>query len=401
MTGPEKGRLLVLDDDVDFGGTVCAMSAAVGFLARATVNAEEFYRLEAAWRPTHVAIDLIMSENDGMEIIHRLAGQGCHAAIIIISGAGDRVVDAAYRVSKEHGLNVLGSLSKPFPPSSLRKLLQQALTARAAAAGASAALQEVSAEAEAVTEIELQAGIDRRQIRAFYQPKIGCVSGALAGFEALARWQHPERGLIGPEAFIPLAESTGQVRELTFQIIDTAFGWLSSHFAQSNVLMSVNLSASSLSDLRFANQIFAASWDHGLDPRQIILEITETSAMSDPRTALDLLTRLRIKGFQLAIDDFGVGYSSMVQLARLPFSELKIDQSFVKNLSESDDSRKIVRGIVGLGHSLGMRVTAEGVEDDAALAYLRSVDCDLAHGFFIGKPMDGDAALAWTAETGR
>ena len=394
MSGVDMGRLLVLDDDADFGLTVCAMASRAGFEARAATTARDFYRIEAEWRPTHIALDLVMPDIDGVEVMRQLAEQRCAAAIIITSGAGSSVIDAAQRGSIERGLNILGTVAKPFSPAQFRAILQAILPPQAANP---APAPVAKAETAGIVEQALIAALKDRQFRVFYQPKISCSDGRIAGFEALVRWQHPEQGMIRPDLFIPLAESTGLIHELTFQVMEMAFGWLASFGDEAGFLLAVNLSAKSLVDMRFANQVFAASWDKGVNPDRVILEVTETSAMTDPLTTLDLLTRLRIKGFHLSIDDFGVGHSSMIQLARLPFSEMKIDTSFVKNLATSDVSQKIVKGIVGLGHSLGMRITAEGVEDRDALDHLRSIGCDLIQGYFIGRPMDGDAARAWIA----
>jgi len=389
-----KGRLLVLDDDAEVGHTIRAMAESVGFEVRAATQAAEFFLIEADWRPTHVALDLVMPDIDGVEVLRQLARQHSAATIIITSGAGSRVIEAAQRGSLEHGLDVIGSLSKPFAPSELRALLLQDRPNPAIARPRPGSPDPPQGE---ISEAALQAGLEARQLSVFYQPKISCSDGEIAGFEALVRWKHPERGLIRPDAFIPVAERTGLIRELTVQVMDMALGWLAASDRDRKYLLSVNISAQSLGDMRFADEISSACKDKGVEPDRIILEITETSAMADPLTTLDLLTRLRIKGFQLSIDDFGVGFSSMVQLARLPFSELKVDMSFVKNLARSGESKKIVQGIIGLAHSLGLRVTAEGVEDGDALNYLRSAKCDLAQGYFIGRPMDQTAILNWVA----
>jgi len=163
------------------------------------------------------------------------------------------------------------------------------------------------------------------------------------------------------------------------------------------VTLSINLSARSFGNPTLVSQLHARCQAAGMPPDRLIFELTETAAMDDPVLALELLTRLRMQGFQLAIDDFGTGYSSMVQLVRQPFSEVKVDLTFVKTAATSEESRIVIRTIVGLGHSLGMRVTAEGVEDSIALAYLREVGCDEAQGYLIGKPMAPDALDVWLA----
>jgi EAL domain-containing protein (putative c-di-GMP-specific phosphodiesterase class I) len=148
-------------------------------------------------------------------------------------------------------------------------------------------------------------------------------------------------------------------------------------------------------DIHLADVLTSLCREYLVAPERVVLELTESSAMVDPILSLDLLTRLRVKGFQLSIDDFGTGYSSMVQLVRLPFSEIKVDRSFVMQAEQSQESRTVIKSIVDLGHSLGLVVTAEGVEDLSTLNYLNSLGCDLAQGYFIARPMAGEAARAW------
>lgn len=390
MTTNAKSRLLVLDDDPDVGITICVMARSVGFEARTATHAREFFEILADWQPDYLALDLIMPDIDGIEVMRRLAELQCTAAVIITSGAGQRVVEAAQRASVERGLNVLGVMPKPFSPAEFRAMLQQPVRK-----GAEMVPHRTPPEPTRLTRADLYTALESHQFRVFFQPKISCADGRIAGFEALIRWQNPEHGLIGPDAFIPFAESTDLIKPMTFQVMSQAFAWLGTHFPDEDRSMSVNLSPRMLGDLQMANQIFASAWNRDVDPARVILEVTESSAMNDPLTTLDLLTRLRIKGFHLSIDDFGVGYSSMVQLARLPYSEIKIDRSFVKNLATSEDSQKIVRGIIGLGHSLDMRVTAEGVEDFEAFVRLKALHCDCAQGYLIGRPMDEKTAWEW------
>lgn len=393
MNDTGNRHLLILDDDHALGLTLVAMAKNVGFEARATTSANEFYELLDSWSPSHVALDLMMSESDGIEVIFGLAARQCPAAILITSGAGRRILDAAQRVATEHGLHVAGILPKPFSSAKLLALLDKAPADLRPAAPAKPVADALGDRD--VSQEELQAALESGQFFLHYQPKISCADGELAGFEALVRWNHPDRGLVMPNRFIPLAERTGLIDPLTDQILKMAVGWMASAFPNSGDLLSVNLSASSLGDIGLVDSIAATCERMALDPSRLILEVTETSAMTDPGATLDLLTRLRLKGFHLSIDDFGVGYSSLVQLARLPFSEIKIDTSFVREAARSEESRKIIKNIIGLGHSLGLRVTAEGVEDREALEFLKYSDCDLAQGYFIGRPMAEDAVTEW------
>jgi EAL domain-containing protein (putative c-di-GMP-specific phosphodiesterase class I) len=195
--------------------------------------------------------------------------------------------------------------------------------------------------------------------------------------------------------FIPLAEKAGSIDALTQVIFRRSLQWLSEQFRDSKLKLSLNLSAKSLIDIQMADELLEYCREFEIAPERLVLELTETSAMVDPMLSLDLMTRFRVKGFNLSIDDFGTGYSSMVQLARLPFSELKVDKSFVMRDRQTAESRTIIKSVVDLGHSLGLCVTAEGVEDQETLDYLNTVGCDLAQGYLIAKPMPGNQVAHW------
>jgi EAL domain-containing protein (putative c-di-GMP-specific phosphodiesterase class I) len=165
----------------------------------------------------------------------------------------------------------------------------------------------------------------------------------------------------------------------------------------SDISLSINLSASSLHDMQLVDRIAAICVQHQMPAARLIFELTETNAMKSPAAALEMLTRMRVKGFQLSIDDFGIGHSSMRQLVRMPFTEIKVDKSFVISASHSTESRTIVKSMVGLGRSLGLKSVAEGVEDAQTFALLRKMGCDFAQGYAIGRPMAGDAVAGWMA----
>ncbi len=397
-----QNRLLILDDDAMIGQTIRAIAESAGLEARFTSSHTEFFAELESWQPTHIALDLIMPEMDGVQVLGQLAKRGCTSSIIVTSGVGHRVLDAAGRSASEHGLRIAGVLSKPFSPSALRSMLGTPGPAKAPAKPTRAA-----SPSSEITADELAKAIDESQLFVAYQPKIVCDGGALAGFEALVRWTHPERGFIPPDRFIPLAESTGLIDPLTDFVLERSLAWFCSNFLAGGhahdahpATLSVNISAKTLADHDFVDRALQNCQKFGLAPSRLIFELTETSAMEDPVASLDLLTRLRMKGFQLSIDDFGTGFSSMLQLARLPFSEIKVDKSFVMNAASSQESRVVIKSIVDLGRSMGLRSTAEGVEDAGSLEYLRHVGCDLAQGYHIGRPMEGDAALAWCQARG-
>ncbi|WP_375054928.1 EAL domain-containing protein [Zobellella sp. DQSA1] len=400
-----KTRLLILDDDPMTGQTLARIAEFAGAEVRFTTSPDDFFRLVEEWQPNTIVLDLVMPQMDGVQVMSALADRGCTARLIISSGVGSRVLDAAGRSAAGHGLNIAGVLPKPFTPTEFRALLADEPPAGRAGAGTEAggaALRPPSLE-------DMRQALRRGDIHVVYQPKVACRSSELTGFEVLARWQHPELGAIAPETFIALAESGGLIDALTEQVLELALHWFARLHRVDGPLAAVLTPASPLKTLTLSINISARSLGNpalfewlerrcealGLAPERLIFELTETSAMEDPVASLDILTRLRMKGFQLSLDDFGTGFSSMLQLVRLPFSELKVDKSFVMTASQSQESRAVIKSVIELGHSLGLQVTAEGIEDLDTLGYLRDQGCDLAQGYLIARPMVEAELLAW------
>jgi len=385
-------RILILDDDASVGQTIQWMAESLGFKATFVTHAEAFFLKMEQMDPDIITIDLVMPDLDGVEIMRLLAKRYCKAKIVISSGMGTRVLDAARRSAQEHGLNILGVISKPISKEELRSFIGDGYDRDfpVMAGNESTCKNEIE-----IGEAELQCGIERHEFVMAYQPKIACKSGAMVGLEALVRWQHPDKGIVTPDSFIPLAEETGLIEALTAQVFDQSLEWFSRAFQTSGLHLSLNLSAKSLVDIQLADHLATLCQQFQISPERIVLELTESSAMVDPILSLDLMTRIRMKGFQLSIDDFGTGYSSMVQLVRLPFSEIKIDKSFVMLSEQTKESLSVIKSIVDLGHSLGLRVTAEGVDDQSTLNYLNTLGCDLAQGYFVARPMSGETASIW------
>lgn len=388
-------RVLILDDDLAVGKTIAFIAKSIGMEARAVARPDDFFRAVDRWNPTHIVLDLVMPEMDGVEIMRHLAERRCTARIIILSGVSSRVLDAARRTAAEKGLRVAGVLSKPIIPVALRAFLADSSRDDVAQAGS---LQAADTGEHEITAADLRRAIDGRQFGLVYQPKIDCTTGTLAGFEALVRWHHPVKGMLMPDLFIPLAEKLDLIDEITQQVLDEGIRWISGARLAAGLSLSVNLSARTLVDLKFADRLARLCRDATIDPEHLILELTETTAMEDPVLALDMVTRLRMKGFHVSIDDVGTGYSSMAQLARLPFSEMKVDKSFVMTATASQESRTIIRSIIELGHNLNLRVTAEGVEDENTLEFLKDTGCDFAQGYFIARPMPGNSVAEWIGQ---
>lgn len=395
-------KVLILDDNNLTARAIANVAEFIGLSAKVTSDFKSFLEILHDWQPQYLIVDLIMPDMDGVEVLGELGRMRIDAQLIITSGAGQQLLHAAARSAGAHGLNVLGILPKPFNPKAFRDLIN----AESISSADHTFGQQLRAENQISTLSvnELEQAIHNQEIYLVYQPKISCISGALTGFEALARWHHPEKGFISPEKFIPLAEQHDLIDLLTLQVFEQALGFLrqlqaaestvSSHNRE--LLLSVNISAASLKNLELFKQIEMLCESNQIHPDQLILELTETAAMDDPVMSLDILTRLRLRGFRLSIDDFGTGFSSMLALVRMPFSEVKVDKTFVMTSADSRESRLVIKAIIELAHSLNMQVAAEGIEDNTALELLRKMGCDQAQGYFIGRPMLPDAFIEWS-----
>ena len=253
-----------------------------------------------------------------------------------------------------------------------------------------------SSEASLSLLSELRTAIDQGQLRLYLQPKFSLATGDACGAEALVRWQHPRRGLLGPNEFIPFAERSGFIREITHWMVERSaaqYGRLRDRGL--DLKIAVNLSTRDLMDLRLPDKLERTLARTGLEPKALGLEITESAMMDDPERALATLQRLDAMGHTLSVDDFGTGYSSLAYLKRLPLHQLKIDRSFVMGMETDRADLKIVRSTIDLAHNLGYSVVAEGVETAQTWAILRALKCEEAQGYFMAKPMFEDDFSAW------
>jgi diguanylate cyclase (GGDEF)-like protein len=245
---------------------------------------------------------------------------------------------------------------------------------------------------------ELRRGLRRGELVLHYQPMARLASGVVDSVEALVRWNHPDRGLVYPDAFIPLAQETGLIRPLTRYVLEEAVRqcreWRE---AGLELAVSVNLSARNLLDADFPDQVERLLSEVGLPPGLLELEITETTMLSDGPRTKSALDRLSALGIRISVDDFGTGYSSLAYLRRLPISEIKIDRSFVMNMDGCEDDAVIVRSTIDLGRNLGLSVVAEGVESERIWTELRRLGCTSAQGYYLTRPVPADELRAWLA----
>jgi EAL domain-containing protein (putative c-di-GMP-specific phosphodiesterase class I) len=365
-------RLLIIDDDDAFARFVKKVGQSLGFDVVATTDPDEFRMTAKAWSPTLVILDLNMPGCDGVELMRHLAMAQCAAHIVIASGLDDRTLDATVRLGAERGLKMGGALAKPARLQTVRDLLTRFVTVD-----------------QDILRAELAGAIKSDQLFLQYQPKLNCRSGRMTAVEALVRWRHPTRGIVPPDQFIALAEGTGLIDPLTDWVVATAARQSAEWQGRGLALdIAINISAKNTQDIGLPDRLVGLCRAEGGDPANIILELTETSAMRDAVQMMDVLTRLRVKGFRLSIDDFGTGYSSLVQLQRMPFSELKVDRSFVMQMTKSKDCRVIVEIVIDLARKLGLTSVAEGVESQGILDELMRLGCDGAQGYHLSRPVD-------------
>ena len=243
---------------------------------------------------------------------------------------------------------------------------------------------------------DLKAAIAQHHFQLFVQPKVNLKTGEISSVEALIRWMHPEKGCIFPDQFIPFAEQTGHIQKISMMMLNLAAGY-SAHWQAQGIYLpiAVNLSTRDLIDHHLPNKIVEILKTHHLNTDALTLEITEGTIMEDPLRALETLEELSSLGFKLSIDDFGTGYSSLAYLKKLPVDELKIDKSFVLNMSQDQDDIKIVRSTINLAHTFNLKVVAEGIENMEAWDLLKYLGCDFGQGYFISRPMPADKFVNW------
>lgn len=337
-----------------------------------------------------IVCDLDMPEMDGMEFIRHVGETGVPVSLILSSALDRALISSVETMTKAYGINLLGAIEKPATPQKLGDLI--ARHTKGTKQGRRPPLEQLSAQ-------EIAAGMAAGQFEAFLQPKVLMARAEVVGVEALARWRHPQKGLIPPGAFVPMLESSGMIDELTWLMLDQC-AVVAAQWAKAGrpYDISVNLSLKSLDDPTLAERIHERVRKHGVNPSSIILEVTETAAMTDVGRCLENLARLRMKGFGLSIDDYGTGYSSMQQLARVPYTELKIDQSFVLGASAQPRLRVMLESSMQMAEKLGLVVVAEGVETRKDWSLLVELGCHKAQGYFIAKPMPAGDFLEWADE---
>jgi len=398
---PQEIQFLVVDDDEFMLKVIARGMQAMGYhrVLTCTSGAEGLAQIASGAAPEVILCDLNMPEMDGVEFLRRLAESAYGGSIIVVSGEDMRILATAEQLARAHRLDILGYLEKPFKTEALKEILaRRRPRPPVAIATAPAVTTPCSPE-------EIRRGLDAHEFIVYFQPKVELATHWVAGVEALARWRHPVRGIVVPDHFISIAEQNGLIGMLTESVLTEAVRQTSVWRKMGLQLkVAVNVSMADLVTLDFPEKVLACAEAAGIRPFDITLEVTESRLMRDPVTPLDILTRLRLKRVGLSIDDFGTGYSNLAQLKNIPFNELKLDRSFIQGAAHNPASRDILESSVELAKKLNMTVVAEGVETQGDWDLVAALGCDLAQGYFIAKPMPGDAfpdwLESWTSLTG-
>lgn len=385
---PSDLDIIVIDDDsfminvvtrlLESMGHKNVQSASSGKAAMETLDGRSF---------DLVITDLSMPDMDGIELMRHLAEMEPCPSIILMSGVDKKILASAERLAKLHQLSLLGTISKPVKRDELERLI-----------GGIETKSQIAKKGpfESLPVEEVKEGIAAGRVMVFLQPKVTLTNKVVVGAEALARWKNDDGSVLGPAAFVPVAEKNSLMTELTDAVIDSTLaaivGWPA---IATNLKISINVSIDNLSDVGFADRLVAKAKAAQVPLDRLVLEITETKIMENLKEPLDVLARLRMQGVGLAIDDFGTGAAGFESLQALPFTELKIDRAFVHGASKDADKMTILQSIFAVAKRLEIETVAEGVEDQDDWDLLASMDCDLVQGFIIAKPMPPDEFLQW------
>jgi EAL domain-containing protein (putative c-di-GMP-specific phosphodiesterase class I)/FixJ family two-component response regulator len=386
-------RFLIVDDSDDQRYLVRRTLAALGAenVVEATSGRRALEMLDGGATIADIVVsDLQMPDMDGMELVRHLGARKLPLSVILLSALDNVLLESAATMTEAYGVKIIGAIEKPATKEKLSKVIDRY---RPALAGPS---PSGSGAAFTPSTTDVLAAISAEEFEPHFQPIVDLASGKVVGAEALARWRHPIHGVLGPEAFLPQIAAAGFMDELSWIMFAMtaleAGKWRRRGFRP---IVSVNVSATSLADPGYAEAVTQIVSGHGLEPSELILELTETEAILNFAAVLENLTRLRMRGFGLAIDDYGVAYSSMKELSRMPFTEIKIDRSFVTGATTSETHRLMVEQVVAIADQLGVKTVAEGVETQAQRDLVHRLGCHMIQGYFVAGPMRGNEFLRW------
>ena len=345
--------------------------------------------LQASFTPkVDVAIvDLDLGGMDGLELLRAIAALKSTVRVIVVGAQPASVLFSVESLAQAHGVDLLGTIAKPVTSTKLKTLLDNYQPPQPTHAGP---------EVPSFSFAEVGIGLQKRQFEPFFQPKIELETGQVKGLETFARWRHPEHGMLGPAAFIGALEENNRVDFLDWTMLEMSVERCRRYHDQGiPISISLNLAPETLAHPNFVRQVASTMQRHGVLPDYLTFEMTESSILSFDADFIERLVRLRMMGFGLAIDDYGTGRSNLQLLARIPFSELKIDRSFVDGASKKRPLGTVLKSCLGLAHSLDRMSVAVGVETRQDWDFLQGLGCTYAQGYHIANPMAADEFPGW------
>lgn len=376
-----KDRLLIVDGEVETCELLKEVGKQCGYEVTCLTSGAEFYKIVQEINPTFIILDLNIPDHDEIEVLRYLAQHDSITTIVLQSGQDERILSISTKLTQEMGHFRERYFQKPLKLDEIGVLLTKA-----------------KGRASHFSIDSLKDAIESGNFVLHYQPKISFKTKKIVGLEALVRL-NIQGHLILPDSFIPLAEETNLIRPLSHLIVQQAF----KDFVEflkiiPELILSINISPKTLDDLLLPDEFSDLAQRANINSNQICLEITEAAFKEKLPLIADIMTRFQNKGFVLSIDDFGTGYSSLSELFNLPFSELKIDKSFVFEIENKLKAKTIAQFIISLAHKLGLSVTAEGVETKGAWNLLDQYGCDIAQGFYISKPLEKSILKEWLSQ---
>ena len=389
-------KFLAVEDHEFQRGMLLKMLTRLG-ATQVSTAADGYAALEIVMAPG-AAIDIIISDldmpgMDGLEFMRHVGEAHIPVAIILASALESVLLDSVETMTRAYGVKILGVIQKPITQEKLAALIKLHLPAQANP-------NLTQTDALSFTIEEIVQGIRNDEFEPFFQPKVELASGRIKGAEALARWRHPKKGIVAPYAFVGPLEKHNHIDKLTWLTLSKSVDFCCEWRTKSGLEVSVsaNVSAKSLADVNFADRVIELVKCKSLDSRNIILEVTESAATTEIGHSLENLSRLRMKGFGLSIDDYGTGYSSLQQLARIAFTEIKLDQSFIRSAASQQAARIILESSIDMAKKLGIVTVAEGIETEKDWDLLRELGCDLAQGYLIAEPTESSEFLTWARD---
>jgi len=388
----ERSSVLVIDDQRFQRRTLARMLEGLGVqTVHEAADGTSALNLVREHRDSllFVVSDVDMPEMDGLEFMRCLAKEAPQMAVAIHSALDRTLLKSVEVMAAEYGLRLVGVLEKPVSQAMLVVVMDNA---RKSALRPQRTQPEVNAG-------QVTKGLNNDEFEPWFQPKIDLRTGRPCGAEALVRWCRPQIEPLAPDRFLAVVSASGLMRAMTLSLATRCAQSLELLGRRgSGLTLSLNVCPSLLDDPGFGDALARALVDAGAGPEEVILEVTESAAARNQGAALENLARLRMRGFQLSIDDFGTGFSSLSQLVRTPFSELKIDRSFVSRIEIEGADRMLVDSTVALAHRLGLRTVAEGIEDPPVLRWLREAGCEFGQGFLFSRGLEAEEFERWLAE---